>query len=246
MKPTLAFVGVICCALTGCDLIDQATANRATTTQKRAAADMLVQAGTIASIADDPEGTTASDLVDALVMQHYVYLVSPEQKVTDAMNETQALPGPVPECIVSDGNGNITIVDCDVTLPGGRQCLVNGTLTVTSTSTSTTVVGTLSLAGGDADCLVQSWDDIDIVLDGPPDQPSNFMGQCDFAEEGDGNSYTGRLILEGVFIADGCDVPSGGRFEVRLNGMYNGVSVDGVFIGEFKDSPCGDLIIVEE
>lgn len=222
-----------------CDLIDKATAERPNSAQSRAIGDTLSQAGTIATIADDPGSTSEGDLLDTMTFDHYVAFVNPD--VAASAPAALALPLPPPDCIVDDGQGRVEVTDCDVTLPGGRACKVDGFVNVTKTATSTRAVGELTLSPGDESCPTFTWNDIDITLDGPPTEPSSFTGACDFSVLGDGHDYTGTLSLEGIAFADGCDKPSVGSMTVTLMGTYNGQPVTGGLTATFHNDPCGDI-----
>lgn len=234
MRNTASGLGLLLLLLTGCDLIEAATAEKPNNTQQQAIGDFFGQVGTVAAVLDDPASTSNSDLVTAMSFDHFGRMVTGTAN-KPALPLRLAKPGPLPGCVLSSGNDR-TFSACDVVLDDGRACAVNGTLTRTPGETGNRYAGTLTL-GGASNCPTASVG-IDMFLAGPTDSPTRASGNVTFAwMDPAGESFSGTAVVDEIAVTGSCTVPSSGELRVVVG--------DDAVTFSFHDSPGCGIIYVE-
>jgi hypothetical protein len=242
----VAVLGALVPLLGGCEYLKAANADKPSSEQTRALGDVFGEVGTVASIADDPAGTSNEDLATAMTFTPFVRLVAPETAMGLAPARLLAprRAAGVPGCITMSGNDRV--FNCDVTLPDGRACLVTGTLTRKAGETGNDYAGTLSLHGGAETCPTASVT-LDVRLEGPTNMPTLADGTMSFSyHDLPTYDYTGTGTFDHIAITAKCpNLPSTGELTIAVQGTAHGVAVNESVTLSFHDTPGCGLIYVE-
>ncbi|MCI0637018.1 MAG: hypothetical protein L0206_24345 [Actinobacteria bacterium] len=228
--------------LSGCSLLEAATADKPNSDQQNAIGDAFVQIGTLASIAADPAQTTNDDLVTAMTFDHFARLINPSSASAPAPIALKPATPP-PGCVVV--NGDNRTLDCAVTLDDGRNCVVAGSLRREPRGEAFAYIGRVTLGG---EGCPTGTADVDVTVEGMPEDPNLVNGSLTFSYDDRGmDIYTGSCVLQQLGITEKCpNVPSQGRLIVDMDegSFKNGKPVNGRIELSFNESPgCGVILI---
>jgi hypothetical protein len=238
-RPTsLAAILLAASGLGGCALFELATDERPSGAQRDAIGDLFDQTATIATTLDDPSDATEGDLEAMLSFDHLVFLVAPD--LDASRSAARVAPPAALDCITDDGAGTMTATACPVTLGDGRTCIVDGELTRTAAGAGNRYAGSAAMSG--EGCPVSSLE-VDVVLEGPSDDPTSLTGTLDVSTADGTTSFTGTAELDLALSGD-CAVPSTGTIVVTASGTYAGSPFDGSVTLAFHEEPeCGYVTI---
>jgi hypothetical protein len=219
-------------ALTGCEELDELTADRPTTTQREGIAGVLAHYGAVGTVVGDPAAASDDDMADMFAVEAYFQLLDPmgTMPIVEAMQKAGKFD---PACVAVDGDA--ATWDCDISFRS-RACHVNGS---GSELGEGTYEGEATLSGDVAPCSygISVEGNFTLVTEGPNASANGTLS----INQGGTTPFGFNAELQNLTFCDN-QLPNGGKIKVTGTGAAAALPFSPITI-KFTGTVCGDAII---